>query len=245
MRISRIYTTAELQVTAEICLDANACKYIKEVLRLKCGHSLILFNGDGFDYQAEIVALAKKKISVAIISKSQIDNESSLSVHLLQPLCRSEKMDWCLQKATELGVSEITPFLSNRVNINVPAERLAKKMHHWQAVVASACEQSGRAKLPVVNTPLKFNPAVQAIAHEATKVVAAPNGADKFSTMSTDNIKHCVCLIGPEGGLTTEEMLVLDNAGFSTISLGPRILRLETAVIATIALLQSHWGDLL
>ena len=108
MRIPRIYTTAALQTSSEVALDASACKHAKEVLRLKAGNAIILFNGDGFDYHGEITDIAKKSIHVAVTHQTEVENESAINIHLLQPVCRSDKMDWCLQKATELGVQQIT-----------------------------------------------------------------------------------------------------------------------------------------
>lgn len=245
MRIPRIYTIAELQTSSEVSLDANACKHIKEVLRLKTGNLVTLFNGNGFDYQGEITSIVKKRISVAVNHRTEVENESGINIHLLQPVCRSDKLDWCLQKATELGVQQITPFVSQRVNVHIPQDRLAKKMLHWTAVITSACEQSGRARLPLLNLPQSFNQAVTTTATESVKLVAAPESTEKFSTAATvEEADRCVCLIGPEGGLTTEEMEQLSKADFKTISLGPRILRLETAVISTIVLVQLNWGDM-
>ena len=244
MRIPRIYTTSELQTSKEVYLDTNACKHIKDVLRLKPGDKIVLFNGDGSDYQSEIKAATKKQITALVGNKTQVNNESSLNIHLLQPLCRSDKMDWCLQKATELGVSEITPVISKRVNINIPQDRLKKKASHWHAVIASACEQSGRAQIPVINPPTHLDKAIAAVAEDTVKIVASPNSNETIATTSVAEASNCVCLIGPEGGLTTEEIMLVENVGFNSVSLGPRILRLETAVIATITLLQSHWGDL-
>lgn len=244
MRIPHIYTTSELQTSKEVCLDTNACKHIKEVLRLKPGDTIILFNGDGSDYQSEIKAATKKQITVLVGSKTQVNNESSLNIHFLQPLCRSDKMDWCLQKATELGVREITPIISKRVNINIPQDRLKKKIAHWHAVIASACEQSGRAQLPTINPPIQLDKAITAVAMDTVKIVASPSSSETFATTSIAAARNCVCLVGPEGGLTAEEIMLVENVGFYSVSLGPRILRLETAVIAIITLMQSRWGDL-
>ena len=244
VRIPRIYTTSELQTSKEVCLDTNACKHIKDVLRLKPGDMIVLFNGDGSDYQSEIKTATKKQITAFVGNKTQINSESSLNIHLLQPLCRSDKMDWCLQKATELGVSEITPIISERVNINIPQDRLEKKVAHWHAVITSACEQSGRAQIPVINPPIRLDKAVAAVPISTVKIVASPSSDETFAAASIAQAGNCVCLAGPEGGLTAEEIMLVENAGFYSVSLGPRILRLETAVIAMITLIQSRWGDL-
>lgn len=245
VRIPRIFTIVDLQASTQVALDADACKHVKDVLRLKPGHQVILFNGQGFDYHGEITAVKKRHINVAVNDRTRVDNESSIKIHLLQPLCRSDKMDWCVQKATELGVQQITPFISQRVNVQIPPERLAKKMHHWTAVAASACEQSGRARLPRLDAPQLFSHVIDSAAPEDAKFIAVPGSAETIAAAANDqSIDCCVCLIGPEGGFTNEETNLAEKTGFKTISLGPRILRLETAVVATITLMQSRWGDM-
>ena len=207
------------------------------------GNQVILFNGDGNDYLASIIELSKKSVSVSIEEKQAVSNESSVSIHLLQPLCRAEKMDWCLQKATELGVNEITPFISARVNVNITANRLEKKMDHWRSVVASACEQSGRAAIPNLNQPSAFNVAINNSPGECIKLIASPS-ADKAALSSTSiSTTSCICAVGPEGGFNQDEILQAQHEGFTAIKMGPRILRLETAVISALTLCQLHWGD--
>lgn len=243
MRIPRIYTKHELQVSTNINLEAKAVKHIKDVLRMSVGNQVILFNGDGNDYGCSISDLSKKSVSVVIESKQAVTNESSISIHLLQPLCRAEKMDWCLQKATELGAHEITPFISARVNISVAANRLEKKMDHWRSVIESACEQSGRATVPSINQPTAFNKAINNSARDSIKLIASPT-ADKTVLDSSDiSTTQCICAIGPEGGFNQDEILQAQHEGFTSIKMGPRILRLETAVISALTLCQSHWGD--
>lgn len=243
MRIPRIFTQHELQVSNEISLEANAVKHVKDVLRMGAGNQLILFNGDGHDYQGTISKLSKKNLCVSIENKQSVNNESPLSVHLLQPLCRAEKMDWCIQKATELGVNEITLFNSARVNINIAAARLDKKMAHWRSVITSACEQSGRARIPIINPPVPFNTAINNTSLNVIKLIASPTAdTTKISITNTASIS-CICAIGPEGGFNQDEILQAKHEGFIPIKVGPRILRLETAVISALTLCQSHWGD--
>lgn len=243
MRIPRIFTQHELQVSASINLETKAVKHIKDVLRMSVDDEVILFNGDGSDYHASINELSKKSVGVRIENKYPANNESSVSIHLLQPLCRAEKMDWCLQKATELGVNEITPFISSRVNISIAANRLEKKMDHWRSVIESACEQSGRAIIPSLNQPSAFNIVMNNCTDESIKLIASPI-ADE-TTISSSEIKatNCICAIGPEGGFNQDEILQAQHKGFIPIRIGPRILRLETAVISALTLCQSHWGD--
>ena len=244
MRIPRIYTNQSLETSTQITLEAKAVKHIKDVLRMSIGSQIILFNGDGYDYHSTISELSKKNIIVVIENKYIINNESSLFIHLLQPLCRSEKMDWCLQKATELGVNEITPFISSRVNINITAKRLEKKMDHWRSVMQSACEQSCRASTPTINQPIAFNTAINNSPQEAIKLIASPSAKENSFLSTQTSISTCICAIGPEGGFDNDEITQAQNEGFKPFLMGPRILRLETAVISALTLCQSRWGDL-
>ena len=243
MRIPRIFTPADLKPFHTVRLDGKAHRHLKDVLRMTAGNKVILFNGNGHDYQGVINTLSKKLALVEIIDGAKVNNESALAIHLLQPVCRSEKMHWCLQKATELGVSKITPFVSARVNINMNAQRLEKKMQHWQAVIAGASEQCGRATLPVIEAPLKFNEAVSATAAHRVKVIASPTNTPDAIKDTPSATKQCICAIGPEGGFTHDELTCAQTAGFLTIAIGPRILRLETAVISALTLCQFRWGD--
>ena len=244
MRIPRIYTSRNLLPQQPVSIDDQAHKHVKDVLRLNTGDAVILFNGDGFDYRGNITQSNKKATEVQLHEQTPADNESPLTIHLLQPLCRSEKMDLCIQKATELGVSHITPFISSRVNIKLAENRLDKKMNHWQSVIHSACEQSGRATIPQISPPVNLDQAIEMIADDYVKILATP-AADKndFGELTTRPGK-CACLIGPEGGFSDQETVNANLAGFYNCLLGPRILRLETAVIAVLALVQSRWGDL-
>ena len=244
MRIPRIYTSEDLRSNQIILIESQAHKHIKDVLRLKLGDSLILFNGNGYDYAGKITESKKKTLSIQLEHHIKVDNESPLKIHLLQPLCRSEKMDWCLQKATELGASKITPFISSRVNIRIPTNRLNKKLEHWDSVIQSACEQSGRATIPTLAKPLDFNTAISNLPNDSLKVIASPVAENNEIENISFTPRECICLVGPEGGFTKQETLSANNTGFYNCLLGPRVLRLETAVIAVVTLLQAKWGDL-
>ncbi len=242
MRLPRIYTSNDLDVQQSISLEPKAHKHLKDVLRMRTGDSLILFNGNGHDYLCTIKEITKKTLLVEILEYQPAINESPLSLHLLQPLCSSEKMDLCLQKATELGVQEITPFISSRVNINISSNRLDKKMLHWQSVIQSACEQSGRASITTINKPIAFSDAINNFSQMDVKLIASPT-AKKQEINDIKQSSSCVCAIGPEGGFTQQEVTHAEQAGFTALQMGPRILRLETAVIAAVTLCQYNWGD--
>jgi 16S rRNA (uracil1498-N3)-methyltransferase len=242
VRISRIFTTAELRAETVIELNDGIAKYVRDVLRLTVGHSIIVFNGDGNDYPGELIDVQKKTVRVQLQQAQTSDTESALQLHLLQPLCAGDKFDLCLQKATELGVTQITPFISSRVNVNLPANRLEKKMAHWQGVIQSACEQSGRAKLPQLNQPIPFQQALLNCPTDSLKLIASPTANRAHSP--TQPVPSISCLIGPEGGFSPDEVTLAEQHGFQSIKMGPRILRLETAVISLLSLLQAQHGDL-
>jgi len=242
VRISRIFTTAELRADTIIELNDGIAKYVRDVLRLTAGHPVIMFNGDGNDYSAELVDVQKKSVRVQLQQAQTSHTESALQLHLLQPLCAGDKFDLCLQKATELGVTQITPFISSRVNVNLPANRLEKKIAHWQGVIQSACEQSGRAKLPQLNQPVPFQQALLSCSSDSLKLIASPTATRAHT--STQTVQSISCLIGPEGGFNPDEVVLAEQHDFQPIRMGPRILRLETAVISLLSLLQAQHGDL-
>lgn len=242
MRIPRIYTSSDLGIHQIVSLESKAHKHLRDVLRMKAGDSVILFNGDGQDYTGTIKELSKKTLLVDINDSRNAENESPLALHLLQPLCSSEKMDLCLQKATELGVHEITPFLSSRVNINLSGNRLDKKLKHWHSVIQSACEQSGRATLPTLHKPVPYSDAINQQKNVEVKLIASPTSEIKHQE-AVNKYMSCVCAIGPEGGFTEQEITHAIELDYQAVQIGPRILRLETAVISVITLCQYHYGD--
>lgn len=244
MRIPRIYTPSALKTNSTVCLDINASVHVRDVLRLKINSQVILFNGNGNDYVGKIVNQTKKKLEVVIDIAQQVNNESSLQIQLLQPLCRAEKMDWCIQKATELGVQKITPVICKHNNVKLADNRIEKKLLHWQSVIHSACEQSGRATIPAIDTPQSLENALASMPKENSLRIISSPGAKKNANELSAKTNHCICLVGPEGGFSEDELSLANRYNFEFISLGPRILRLETAVVTTLSLVQSNWGDL-
>lgn len=244
MRIPRIYTASDLKINLTISLDANASIHIRDVLRLKLAAKVVLFNGDGYDYYGEITSQAKKKIEIFIDEVQQVNNESRQHIQLLQPLCRAEKMDWCIQKATELGTQQITPVICERSNVKLATNKIDKKLDHWQSVIHSACEQSGRAIIPKIDTPTPLAKALANLSSQHSfRIISSPGSRQSLNNLSNQS-GHCICLVGPEGGFSDAELALARNHNFEPVSLGPRILRLETAVITTLSILQSRWGDL-
>ena len=242
MRQSRVYTAQPLLPADNIELEEPASHYLARVLRLSEGDPLILFNGDGRDYSAEISGIRKKRVLVRVLDSKDSANESPLKIKLVQAICRGERMDYVLQKATELGVFSIQPVNSQRVEVRLDETRQAKRMLHWQRVVISACEQSGRACVPAVQTPLSL-PEWMASAGVSPRLVLDPFAQSRLNDLSVTAGSISI-LVGPEGGFTGEEMAKARASGVMPVSLGPRVLRTETAGPAAITVMQAKAGDL-
>ena len=239
MRTIRIYQPNSFQSGTSLHLDKSASNHLIRVLRLKNNQDFILFNGDGFDYSTTLEIDGKKAIA-HIQSASHTDNESSLNIQLLQGISKSERMDIAIQKSVELGVRSITPLICERTVVNLKADRLDKKLAHWRAITVSACEQSGRAFLPDIHAPCKLSQLQQQ--SDTLHLMLDP-----LSDISLHSIKqesnNIQILIGPEGGLSEQEIDKAREQGFIGVSLGPRILRTETAALAAISSVQLLWGD--
>jgi len=241
VRQSRIHTRQPLSPAEIVELETQAGHYLTRVLRLSRGDNVILFNGDGKDYPAEITETRSQRVLVKILDARALENESPLQITLVQAVCRGERMDYALQKATELGVFCIQPLITRRVEVRLDAARQTKRMTHWQNVVISACEQSGRARVPEVRTPLSL-PEWVAGADQSPRLILDPLSENRLSGVFADGISVSI-LIGPEGGFADDEMELARQHGITAVSLGPRVLRTETAGPAAIAVLQSKLGD--
>ncbi|MFV0478181.1 MAG: 16S rRNA (uracil(1498)-N(3))-methyltransferase [Parahaliea sp.] len=240
MRIPRIYTAQCLTEGQNLVLEAGPAAHVSRVLRMRAGQSLLLFNGDGNEYLATITEADKRCVQISLGAVQTDDRESSLPIELGIGISRGDRMDWVLQKATELGVTAITPVLSERTGVKLKGERADKKWQHWQQVVISACEQCGRNRLPTVAAPCSLDHWLSKCEAERRYVLH-----HRASTARNSAKPASVALaIGPEGGLSEAEIKACQVAGFEALSLGPRILRTETAPLAAIAILQSHWGDM-
>ncbi|WP_287598053.1 16S rRNA (uracil(1498)-N(3))-methyltransferase [Thermomonas sp.] len=242
MRLTRSFVAQPLSVGSTITLPEDAAAHLVRVLRLQAGDPCVLFNGDGFDREARIASVSKREVLADIIASRQVDNESPLAITLLQGIARGEKMDLILQKATELGVARILPASSERSEVKLDAQRADKRVAHWREVVVSACEQSGRARVPEVAPPLVL--AQAAARREGRGFILDPFAPQALSTLQGSQLRACTLAIGPEGGWSPRDREQLVAAGFEGLRLGPRILRTETAGIAAIAALQAMAGDL-
>ncbi|HWT28426.1 MAG TPA: 16S rRNA (uracil(1498)-N(3))-methyltransferase [Methylophilaceae bacterium] len=238
----RFYHPEKLAPGATITLTPNAAVHASRALRLQVGDQALLFNGDGNDYLCELIVVKKTEVVAKIKAVEHVDSESPLKISLAQAISSGDRMDYTIQKAVELGVGAIQPIASQRSVVKLTGERAEKRREHWQNVVISACEQSGRAVLPTVAAPLSL-----------ADWLARPSSADLRITLSP-TAEHClhelpppqgeICLlIGAEGGLTEHEIALAASQGFVPVRLGNRILRTETAPIAAISAMQTLWGD--
>jgi len=243
MRLTRCYVDLPLRSGARVALPDVAANHLARVLRLREGDACVLFNGDGHDYDARIEAISKREVVVGLQGARAVDIESPLHVTLLQGIARGEKMDLILQKATELGVAAIIPVVAERTEVKLDAERAEKRVAHWRSVIASACEQSGRAQLPTLAAPAALNDAARGIGGDSVRLTLDPTGEVSLATVQVAT-GAVVVAIGPEGGWSPRDREILSAAGFTGLRLGPRILRTETAGLAAIAALQSRFGDL-
>jgi len=240
--MTRIYQNQNLAVNLSLQLDEQASHYLSRVLRAAVGDEVVLFNGQRGEYQAIIQQINKKHVQVAIQAFNPREAESPINITLAQGLARGEKMDFIVQKTVELGVNHIVPLLTERCNVKLEGTREEKRVQHWQSVAISACEQSGRNKIPTVQSPISLRewlPQAQA----DKRFVLSPHAAEKMPTEKLPAGTHIILLIGPEGGLSDAEVNTAIAQGFSPLNLGPRVLRTETAPLAAIAMLQTRYGD--
>ncbi|MBX2808046.1 MAG: 16S rRNA (uracil(1498)-N(3))-methyltransferase [Cellvibrionaceae bacterium] len=245
MRIPRIYTPQTLSSNSEITLENAAAHHLATVLRTKPGRPLVLFNGLGGEYDATLIRADKKQVSVAVASYRDKNTESALTLELGVCLIKNDRFDWLLQKATELGVNKITPLTCDFSDVKLPAERIAKKQQHWQHIIINACEQSGRTALATINTPTTLTHWLQ---HNRAddKRVLHPGATQALGHAAAHSHPPAsiALLVGPEGGFSEKEIAQAQNHHFTPISLGPRILRAETAPLAAVSILQHCYGDL-
>jgi 16S rRNA (uracil1498-N3)-methyltransferase len=242
MPISRVFQAIPLSVNATLQLDEYATHHIARVLRASVNDELIIFNGEGGEYLATITRIDKKAITVHITEFHARDNESPLELYLAQGISRGEKMDYTIQKAVELGVKKIFPLDTERCNVKLDEERRIKRLQHWGSIIVSACEQSGRNHVPEIMAPQSLDSFLTSVEAEG-KFVLAPGACNKLTEFSLPRHSRVVLLIGPEGGLSQAEIDLANKKGFTPLSLGPRILRTETAAVAALAVLQFFMGD--
>lgn len=245
MRLTRVFVDAPLAAGATVALPEDAAGHLLRVLRLGAGDACVLFNGDGFDYPARITAAGRRDASVQVGEPRSPGTESTLRVVLVQAVARGEKMDWIVQKATELGAAGIVPVLSERTEVKLDAQRADKRVAHWQAVATAACEQCGRARVPGIAAPQPLAGALAGLPGDAVRLILDPEAeARSLDALQLAHDAVACIAIGPEGGWSPRDLSQLRAAGFGGLRLGPRVLRTETAGIAGIAALQARYGDM-
>lgn len=242
MRVPRIYQPQPLAINQQLNLDEDGAAHIGKVLRMGNGEHISLFNGDGNDYLAEIVDAGKKHVTVKLLSCEANLSESPLNLHLGQVISRGDRMEFTIQKSVELGVNTITPLFSDRCGVKLNGERLEKKIQQWQKIVISACEQSGRSQVPVVRPAMDLQEWCSEPT-EALKLNLHPRAAHGINGLDLAHTRVRL-LIGPEGGLSAEEIAMTETYQFTDVLLGPRVLRTETASLTAITALQLRFGDL-
>lgn len=225
-------------------IGGDGARYLGRVLRARIGDRLTVFNGQGDEHEATIRQIGKDIVTLEIGERRHPETESPLTVHLAQGISRGERMDFVVQKATELGVTRITPVLTEYGMVRLDSRRADKRRKHWEQVAVSACEQCGRTRLPLIDAPIALKEWLgQKPAEVDVDLILKPGAPESLAAIAPTPTKACV-LIGPEGGFSDTEYEDARVAGFHAVSLGPRILRTETAAIAAVALLQARWGDL-
>jgi len=243
MRLIRVHVEGMLSPGAQVRLEAAAAAHVTRVLRLGVGDAVTLFNGDGADYPARISALGRGTVGVEVAGRTAARAESPLAVTLVQGIARTERMDLVLQKATELGVAAILPVVTARSVVRLDAAGGARKLGHWRGIAIAACEQCGRARVPVVAEPITLAAHLAAPTRAARRLLLAPESETSLAAEAA-GAGSIELLVGPEGGLDDGEQQAALAAGYRACRLGPRILRSETAAIAALAVLQATAGDL-
>jgi 16S rRNA (uracil1498-N3)-methyltransferase len=245
MRVTRLHTDQPLAPDSRITLEGAPANHIRRVLRLAPGDALTLFNGRGGEYAARVEGLRKDTVLVAVGEHRLVERESPLAITLAQGVSRGERMDLVVQKATELGVTRIVPVLTERTVVRLDAAHADSKMRHWQAIAVGACEQCGRNSVPEIPLPQALPDLLRSLASRdlpIARIVLSPEG--DLRVRDLDGSHGLMLLIGPEGGLSEAEHHAAADAGFRALRLGPRVLRTETAAIASLAAIQQQLGDL-
>jgi len=240
-RISRIYCPAILQEGQLVTLPESAARHTRRVLRLRVGDRIRVFDGTGHEHEA-ILAAEGPGTTARIGAALPPTPESTLSLTLIQGVSRGERMDWVVQKATELGVARIVPVLTARSVVRLSQQRAEQRLEHWQAITVSACEQSGRRVLPELALARTLDRALAEEPRPGLQLMLSADADLALTSLTPETAEICL-LIGPEGGLDEEEEVLARSLGFVPVSLGPRVLRTETAAVAALAACQTLWGD--
>ncbi len=243
MALTRLFIRSELQTGQALELDKEQAHYLGRALRLRPGDALIIFSAESGEFAAAVTTIGKSNAELMVGVAMPTNTESPLKVHLVQGVSRGERMDVVVQKATELGVKRISPVLTEYGVVKLEGSRASKRREHWQKIAESACEQSGRTRPPLIDEPLPLKTWFGSKTSETdVDLILKPNAATSMASLKAPTTKVCL-LIGPEGGFSDNEYEDAEISGFKAVSLGPRVLRTETAAIAAITVAESLWGD--
>ncbi|MBV8658643.1 MAG: 16S rRNA (uracil(1498)-N(3))-methyltransferase [Burkholderiales bacterium] len=237
----RLYLPFPLAAGQRFDLPESAARHV-QVLRLQPGDTVRLFNGDGSEYEAVVTAMGKRNVEVEIASFEALDVESPLALTLVQALSAAERMDYTIQKATELGVQCVQIVQSAYCAYKLAADRVEKRMAHWQGVAIAAAEQCGRTRIPTILAPVRFDSWLAAMPPAELRLLLSPVGAVRLDQLPA-KVGSAQVLIGPEGGFSDDEEAAAIAAGFTPLILGPRLFRTETVAPVISALLQARYGD--
>lgn len=238
--VPRFFAPVSLSSETEIELPERAARHCT-VLRLRRGDGVVVFNGEGGEFSAELTRVSRGEVRARLIAKQVVERESPFAITLAQCLSSADRMDITLQKSTELGVSRIVPVASQRCVVKLSGERAGRRVAHWRNVLIAACEQCGRNRVPEIAAIADFSDFLEVPSGEAIRLLLAPGASRDLKSMRPS--RAVTLLVGPEGGLAPEERRQAEMYGFVPIRFGPRILRTETAPLAAIAAMQTLWGD--
>jgi len=243
MRLTRVHVDVELQTGRRLTVEGSAGNHISRVLRLRVGDALTLFNGQGGEYAGSIDEIRRDTVVVSILERRDVDRESPCQLTLAQGISRGERMDWVVQKATELGVWQIAPIFTERSIVQLDEKQASRKLQHWRSIAIAACEQSGRNHVPQITQPVGLYELLEKRTSSGTALLLSPGAPLRIADMASAGTQITV-LIGPEGGLADVEQQAAVKAGFTPVRLGPRVLRTETAAVCALTLLQQKFGDI-
>lgn len=243
---TRIFVDVPLCCEQQLCLPAQAAHHINKVLRMRQGDTILVFNGAGGCYRAEITGLDKRNVEIRPVEYIGDESEAPLTITLVQGISRGQHMDYTVQKAVELGVARVVPVMTEFSNVHLDRERAQNRINHWRSIIISACEQCGRNRLPEISQPVQLTDWLVRPG-PAIKLLLEPTAGQRLreidAHISNQGMEISI-LSGPEGGLSEDEIKLAIRNGYRPVSLGPRILRTETAAVAAISACQTLWGDM-
>jgi 16S rRNA (uracil1498-N3)-methyltransferase len=239
---ARFFCSPPLIAGAEVALPSSAAHHASQVLRLRIGDAATLFDGEGGEYDAQIARVTPRAVSLRVIERRATERESPLQITLVQSLVASERMDYAIQKAVELGAVAIAPVASSRSVVRLDGARAHRRVEHWRQIVIASSEQCGRNRLAIVHAPCELREWLQRPSNASLRLLLAPGAAQSLAALEAP-AGGIELLVGPEGGLAPDEETAALAAGFRGVRLGPRVLRTETAGPAMLAAMNALWGD--